>query len=227
MANEKISAMSAASALTGAELVPVVQGGANKKATVAQFGMLLIDNGTISAPVEFLDISLPSGYFEFTLVFTAFQFSANDSLALAVSQDGGSSFINDATNFDSYYCTRISQQDTALSARAGGDSLAYLVSRSQGSSTSALASVSASINPGSATCYTSLRSFGQMYQSTLSNGGLVLDSGVINPDATVSPTLARANLVRILPYGNGDCDPPTSGETIIAGSWSLFGIPAP
>jgi hypothetical protein len=33
MANEKISEMGAASALTGAELVEVVQGGANKKAT--------------------------------------------------------------------------------------------------------------------------------------------------------------------------------------------------
>lgn len=47
----------------------------------------------------------------------------------------------------------------------------------------------------------------------------------LNPAATHAPTFARANMIQFQSYGNEDF-PPTSGQTLTAGSYILWGITA-
>jgi hypothetical protein len=47
----------------------------------------------------------------------------------------------------------------------------------------------------------------------------------VNPEATVTPTPARVNLIRLLPYGSGAVNPPEPGHTFTC-QYSLSGVPA-
>lgn len=192
-------------------------------------GSVLLTSGTITTPVEYVDLTLPDGYPFFRLVFPNIIFSiGNEFLAGAFSTDGGSTFYNDHINFDTYSYAGFSVNGTPavsptptwesptdslleIGAYAGGGSLPY---------------ATLDFYPGGA---------GSSFNAIIIANGwasshalsLSFSSSILNPAAVISPVLARCNLIRILPYGNGDCNPPTSGETITSGSYFLWGVPTP
>lgn len=197
-------------------------------------GSVLLASGTITTPVEYFDLTLPLGFVSYELRLFGIDMSAVDNVAGAFSTDGGVSFFNDPTNFDTYAYAGFGE-DGGKNSGTGDFSkwgevfpdAVVSFDLSLGLTTTHY-SVAANILPGSAS--RSLSVFIEALSRISSiNSGMSINVVVIdlNLNATQSPTFARANLLRVQPYGNGDCNPPTSGETIIAGSNFLWGIPTP
>lgn len=206
--------------------------------------MVPISSGAVSSPVDYIDVTLPSGYDLFILRHTGFKFSAADAICAALSSDGGATFHCDTTNFDTY-----GQIWDQLNLSGGGGFTQFRGgSRSDNSvinsgimdfpSVSTAGSIhgSMTIYPGNSTRSPTV-DWETFFHATDTNtappeaGAACLDCyrllGFLNPVATSPPSLARINLIRLLPYGNGDCAPPTSGETITSGTYHLFGAPTP
>jgi hypothetical protein len=65
--------------------------------------------------------------------------------------------------------------------------------------------------------------------SVLSFGGMTGGPTAYGPGMTFGrtylETTGRQNLIRVLPYGNGDVNPPTSGFNIVGGFYGLWGVP--
>jgi hypothetical protein len=227
MADTKISAMAAASSLTGTEIVPLLQGGANKRTTTQAIanlggsGLALIDSGTISSPVEVLDVELPSGYFVFQFFFASWDFNSSDYLSALFSFDGGSVFLCDTTNWDSYRIRASKHLIGNLVAATFDDSV--MISNAPNPGITPIHG-SFDIFPGNNAEFSSI--FGRyagIGQQHLSHSMHCH----VNAEAIVVPTTARATHIRWQPYGNGDSNPPTGGGTITAGSWALIGVPTP
>jgi hypothetical protein len=68
----------------------------------ASAGMVLLASGTITDPVEYLDLTLPEGYSRFDLDISRVAFSVDDGLVTSVSQDDGTTYLNDLDNFNTY-----------------------------------------------------------------------------------------------------------------------------
>lgn len=186
-------------------------------------GMELIDSGTISSPVEYLDIDLPSGYSFWQLYLV--HWVLDDSPAGAFSTDGGETFLNDTDNFDTYRTRNgIFGVTNTLLNSTSEDALFAFGDNVQNAGGSV--NVVLTIYPGSAALFPSV-----MEDNCSSEGGAASQRGVVlhelKTNATVPPVAARINHLRISPYGNGDIDPPTGGGTIDAGSYFLYGVPTP
>lgn len=181
-------------------------------------GLALIDSGTISSPAAWIGfpeagILLPVGYQQFILFYQGIVFSASNFLAAAFSLDDGATFVCDALNFDSYSTNS-----------AGSASLDSLMGDVNEGSAGAYCG-SWLIDPGSSSIFASIS--GDINANEVAGNKYIILRSMINPAATIPATAARATTLRIVPDGNGDCDPPTSGINVIAGSWSLYGVPAP
>lgn len=204
--------------------------GLGTSATTAASGMELLASGTITDPVEYFDLTLPDGYPCFRLVFSDLFLSATDYFSFAISYDAGATFVNDIINFDSYQFLQFRRYGNdnegavnILDATNGTDALIGM-SDLQAPAADIGMSMSLDIFPGSASEL--------MYvvgHSVSFKPDIYYNSGVIylSPYATTPPVKARINLLRFVPYGNGDVDPPTSGETITAGTYFLWGTPTP
>lgn len=191
-------------------------------------GSVALSSGVITTPVEFFDIPLPDGFQSFSLRINGFFFSAIDYLAGAFSSDGGVSFDNDTLNQDTYFQNFFVVDSLGL---VGPQSMPTgLLSLSTQQFTSDLTTLAGSVDieiyPGSsttiATCY-NIRGFNS--QSRTNPQQSFFGGSYYNQDATNSIVAARVDLLRILPFGNGDCDEPTSGTTLNNGYWSLSGVP--
>lgn len=197
------------------------------KAALGGMGYVVpISGGTIAAPVEYFDVTLPSGYDRFfmSLMNMTVSVEASDYLTLAFSADAGSTFFCDDEEFDTYGYAGIysNLSGTANVASIDNDSLMQLALGLNGPN-----DIDLKIFPGSATHSPRvlMERVIDAYAANLSFGTEWM-LGFLNPTATITPVYARMNLVRVLPYGDGDM-PPTSGNTITGGSWVLSGIPTP
>jgi hypothetical protein len=200
---------------------------ATKLAYAQALGSVLIASGSISAPTAFVDIDLPSSYNRFLISLADFDLSSDAAfgyLAAGFSADGGSTFYCDTDNFDTYGYTGYSVNGGSLvgSGDIAQDSLMNLSLGLSGPQ-----DIDLLIYPGSAS-----RTLRMVMERSVDgyavNGsfGLQRTLNFLNPEATLPPTYARMNLIRLSPYGNGDT-PPTSSERIISGSWFLYGYATP
>lgn len=191
-------------------------------------------SGTITSPIAYLDLALPAGYTSFRLLLGDFFVSATDDIAMAFSVDGGATFLNDTTNFDTYCQSYL--ETPGNSVAAGGtaltekfdDSLLDVTPNMDVPGIGLGINLDAIIVPGSgssyAYCSAAASSFG--INGGGAPAGMTFTDGFysINPLATVTPTKQRVNYMRVQPYGNGHANPPSSGETCTAGSYILWGI---
>jgi hypothetical protein len=102
MADTKTSDETAAAAFDGTELVRVVQGGGNKKATVAQFkaygvGWTLVSSTSPSGAAS-VDVNNLAGYNEVLIIARALTASISGARAVQVSVDNGSTFDTTVAN---------------------------------------------------------------------------------------------------------------------------------
>lgn len=181
--------------------------------------MELIESATISSPVEYLDIDLPSGYAHYSMILTGFRSDIADILSAAFSDDSGESFLCDASNSDTYLNAN-SANTGSFSAGAADSLVQVTLQMDVGRPGVCLVE----IYPGTSSHPAILQS--QSFLAAGLGGRLFLRSS-LNPVATVPPVLARITTLRLLPYGDGNCDPPTSEETITEGSYFLYGVPTP
>ncbi len=200
-------------------------------------GIKKLTSGTITTPLAYFDLALPAGYVSFLIELTNIFLSTPDAFELSISQNGGTSFINDPTNFDTYSMVgnEVFVPFTAPITLAGGivgnsDSLVDLVALTVPTQVDGIDfGISSEIRlfPGSASALPSGRSR-STWEKNIGTGapnlGFTDISFVLNPAATIPPTKARVTTVRFQPYGNGDANPPTSGQTITAGTYVLWGI---
>ena len=191
------------------------------KETISTLGLIKLASGTITDPVEFLDLALPIGYTAFSLSLEDIQFSITaENIALAFSVDDGDTFPADTTNYDTYI-TRFTNFPAASDSY---DSTTY--STTDWFSNSSVANrLSASIWPGNNATVPSYF-FWSSSGDSFGNPQITTGICILNPQATVPPVISRANVLRLLPHGNGDTDPPTSGKTMTF-RYFLWGVPTP
>lgn len=171
--------------------------------------LVLISNGTVTDPVSWLGypdpgISLPvTTYDNFDLELLSLTLSTEDILAGGLSYDDGVSFLCDVLNADSY----ISAGPRPLMLFTGFSGKVY--------------DGIISIFPGGAVLPARTYADGAGLYAGVAT--LVPQCANVNLAATVSPPNTRATTLRVVPYGNGDLDPPTTTETFTGGSWKLWG----
>jgi len=148
-------------------------------------------------------------------------------LAFAVSVDGGETFLCDVDNYDTYNAFSMYFWSGTIISNQGGsyvwDSLAY-----SDYPTETNQNVTLFITPGSDTHSPIIQFTATTYDDSFF--AITKDIGSffwLNPNAAIQPPAAPINVIRILPYGNGDCNPPTSGDTFTANYYFLWGIPIP
>jgi len=226
---------------TGSELVRVMTDGGAKilerdvrlidiaalaAGLISGGGLELIESGTISSPVEYLDLDLPSGYSCYRLIFSGIELAPRNELVAAVSVDGGATFISDQSNFDTYRSQSFGISGPTITDNETTDALLYLLFSSQDDVADRAANLEAFIEPGKAGKSFTITSRGSV--ESLSQAGVLNETcAFYNIGAVVPVVAARINAIRISPYGNGDINPPTSNYTITAGSYFLYGIPTP
>lgn len=180
-------------------------------------GLALISNGTITTPVSLLDITLPADYLgPFYLELSKFVLDTSDNLCGVWGRTDGEviTFYADPDNSDTYgEATGIAPAIFNLKLFFFGDFLVGTVD------------CSAVLNPGSGSDTPRIRIHATNIAADFSAVHDQISTSFLNPNATIPPEAGRVNLIRILPYGFGDVDPPTSGEMITAGSWALLGVP--
>lgn len=193
-------------------------------------GMTPISSGKITTPVEYFDVALPSGYYGYLFLGLGIVVSDEDLLAAAFSPDDGSTFHNDTTNFDTYIQTEVVSEmlanGTRLPPANGGtvDSLFYPFFASGGGEPFNTAMF---IYPGESGTRAQVFGLQHMQRTNTPDATPFLTSFLCLTGAVLATAMGRQNLMRVLPYGNGDAAPPTSGETLSAGSWTLLGLPNP
>ncbi len=200
-------------------------------------GVVKLASGEIISPISYLDLVLPAGYPEFRLSWRNRKYSIEDSMAFAFSKDGGVTFLNDIINFDSYVnILNAAIFDPIGSFATGFFPTTYLdsVMGTPGGlyiHPSALEGNGCDlvILPGSGDHLPMIAApweFARGKWNAVNAEAFVMSFSVAFPnvDATIAPTIGRQNLLRCLPYGNEDVNPPTSGETITGGSYTLWGV---
>lgn len=194
-------------------------------------GMTPLASGTITVPIAYLDLALPSGFIAYELLLTGILTSDLDFLAAAFSQDGGATFVcNPVSGFDNNYVSLTIQTNSVTGVTTSNSelyqSLLQLGPRLGGVPIALTGK--GIITPGSSTLYPTLRFDAMMQSGNSGNGSFdMTTSGSTFYYAATNPAPALpVNVMRLLPFGSGDCDPPTSGETIDGGSYALFGVPA-
>lgn len=199
-------------------------------------GMPLIGSGKVGSPVEYLDIVLPSGYEIFVLTLSGIVIDSSvESICAAMSRDAGVTFLND---FDDGFNTYRSMRqmvfgfvglaaDTTLQNQAADNLIVFSGDLTEPGPVTQFARLS--IEPGGAASYPVIDFYIRGHKGSAETDRLHFTNGVatLNPAATIPPSVGRINLLRIQPYGNGSCAPPTSGVLITAGSWFLRGEPTP
>jgi hypothetical protein len=186
---------------------------------------MYIAGGTISEPTAFVDLPLSEDYVSFHLQMLGIEWDGvadadTDVAAAVLSFDGGETFLSDLDNFDTY------RQNTVLSLEDGSPGAIHFPDSAMQLSATARydTSVWCDILPGSAA--RSPRVVVRTAAAWLDAAGAILSFAAwdLNPGATVAPTLARANYVRIGPYASGDLAAPATGATMISGTYAIWGL---
>jgi hypothetical protein len=154
---------------------------------------------------------MPSGFFAFKLVLSHFRFSAIDLPVIAISYDSGATFLNDTTNSDSYLHAMSVVTGTTSAPTAKDLIFADAIINLQNSLTALAAPSTASFDltifPGSASDYFNLISQGMKFNAD-NPSFLSIEINVLtampNYGAVSPPAFGKVNLLRLLPYGNGD-----------------------
>jgi hypothetical protein len=145
-----------------------------------------------------------------------------DVVAAVLSFDGGETFATDLDNFDTY------RQNAIVFLEDGSPGTSHFADSAMQLSYSARYDVGVwlDILPGSAA--RSPRVIVRNAVGWLDSAGAILSLAAwdLNPDATVPPTMARANYIRIGPYAWGDLAAPATGATITGGTYALWGLKA-
>ncbi len=187
-------------------------------------GIVKIACGTIPGPLAYFALALPAGYAAFRLEIDNWRPSVRDGFAMAVSYNGGASFVNDHTNFDSYL-TRGVQTATDGSVPIQNFEDAFIDPCGYQDPAAPIGTnIALDFTPGDGANYPAFLS-----SASGQDVGPVLQwwfaaTTTLYPNATVLPSFGRINLIRIAPYGNGDVNPPTSGHTFTIGEYTLRGI---
>lgn len=196
-----------------------------------------VASAAITSPVSYVDITLPTGYDRFELAFVGLKLSADDYVCAALSSNAGSSFIADAINFDTWailqsliYGDGANLVSDPSVTTTFNDSLIYVTGAQSKASAAFGICGTAIIDPGSAARYAEVIS-DSVFRDAYVDTNPIIDrawvASTIFTNATSPPSFGSANLMRLQPYGNGDCNPPTSNHTFTAGSYFLFGVPTP
>lgn len=182
---------------------------------------IAVDGGSVGSSLWFDVVIPPTGA---AFRFRAFGIDAG-AFCAAFSYDDGDTFVADAEEYDSYLYafSSITFSSPTVAVRAQADSLVVFSQQSPGSGLSNY--VEFVLLPGTDTLLTQLIQI----TSTMGVGTRTeYGSASLNPDAAVPPVPARATTIRFTPYGgNGDANPPGSGEHIIVSQWTLERLPAP
>jgi hypothetical protein len=200
---------------------------AQKLAFAQAVGLVKIAGGAV-ANVSHLDLALPSGYSSFELSLDDWLPNSPTSIAMCFSADGGVTFFNDTTNFDTYCLGATTNQIATTGAASGafssqgadaalgfgvGNTLAGLPVKTNARLT---------INCGSADTVPSMSCI-----QWASIGGTPAavqweaNYGYGNPAATVPFPVGAVNLLRLFPYGTGSCT--VIGGLITGGNYRLIG----
>jgi hypothetical protein len=134
-------------------------------------------------------------------------------VAVTFSADG-ETFINDASNFDSY-----------LTYKPNGGTIPDAVGEAAGIyfSNEVGIVISGVFFPGDDSTFPNLL-FNVSGRRQSTNAFQADTMAVtLNPSATVTPAKNKIIKLRWSPWGFGDANPPSSGETFIAGTWAVFG----
>ncbi len=175
----------------------------------------LVQFGSITSSVQFFDMELPSGYTRFQLWMSGFTVTApdpGDQIGAALRIAGN--FANDPINADTYLDITLTTAFPLMFFTGQQTSIAK--------SAVARAGCLVDIYPGD---LLNLPFIAVNYAWSANTGGLGADGQsiwVVNPGATIPPTPGPATLLRVLPFGLGNCNPPTSGNTIDTGDWRLY-----
>lgn len=165
-------------------------------------------------PVPYFDVTLPDSYVRFLLEIQDICTDANDNsgfgLVFQLSHDGGTTWIYDAVNKDSYM------------GGTYGDSGAGLISDYGLKAAPKATTFHINIYPGNTVVVPSMVTLWSNPWAGSNQLVKVAIADALNPDATVTPTIVRYNKIRLFPYANLG-NPPGSIRTITNGSWSLLG----
>lgn len=173
----------------------------------------VIEDEAITAPVEYVDIALPTGYRAFKLELIDFVFDT-DFLLSVLSDDNGSTFIGGDYNGPSdEYQYRYFNEAAGVAWADAPDTFLYPTSGGNNIGSKFRATFDIWPDPQAMLFWSDVRIAPSTFESQYS-----FTSG------TVLASHTRINVIRIFPDGNYD-HPPTSGDEITAGRYRLLGWP--
>lgn len=191
------------------------EGGGDESMT----GQVLISSVTVTTPVEWIDIALPSGYAYFTLTLTGMKHDVG-MIAGAVSYDNGATFESDLTNSDTYRNVISYTTGSIVESLSDPYPLFYisLVPSLPSGGYSTMSLVTIDVGSSDSSCVL----FSNVAQIQDNHTGHVMSYLV--DGATAFASYNRVNFMRLVVDGNGDIDPPTAGKRFRAGTFKLFGV---
>lgn len=201
-------------------------------------GLVYILGGALTSTVSFLDIVLPSQYAWFHLSLMNFGASdpVNDNLCFAWSSNAGTTFIGGAGLTGTYAMTHQQAQwieSVATTETAGfQDSLGYVGGSWPVGAADATGKyfVTADLFPGSATAFAVWNDVVKVElpvsASAANNVAFLSSQTTLDRSSAGIVAAARINLLRLLPYANGDTTPPTGHGLASGGSYALWGFKA-
>lgn len=197
-------------------------------------GLVLLPDSShhFATAADRFDIVLPAGYSAFQIHLSGVDAGA-DALAAAFSSDGGATFFCDPDNSDTYsylfyeFAYSGTEQANGLTTvgvgnyRPGNDSIATI-------GNSFINDGFITVYPGDATHPPRIivnNVTGVLYDVAAPSLAMFNSIVTLCPIATLPPTLARCNLLRVFPYGDGNCDPPSGNLIAAGGTIFTYGIP--
>lgn len=207
---------------------------ATKLAFAQAVGSVKLSSRVISSPVDSVDIALPTGYDSFELRIRDMRFTnpSSEELCGAWSLDGGTTFVCDIDNADTYLpaalqmggggTTTFPASPSLAPSFADADSLFFMTPVPHDDVPGI---INLLIEPGSASAFPVIQHTCAMATVASWLNSPVYMAGVsgINPDATVPAMKGRANVLRLAAYGNGDFNDYETSVQIVSGSFTLVG----
>jgi hypothetical protein len=196
--------------------------------------IVAIASGMVTPGAAHFDITLPTAGYAFLklsvigLALTSGQ--AADDLAAAFSYDGGSTWLNDTVNVDSYIEDRNGSSPTThpLLRINGSDNLLSDTTQTANGATLHMDVYHAASSPW---IHVAAGAWFYLQNTNIDDGGSILpvtnDACLtwVNKFSTIAPPGTVPNKIRIQPYGTGAVT--QTAKTFAQGTWVLAGIPFP
>lgn len=185
-------------------------------------GHAVLETGSISSPIQKLDIELPGSWLFYTISLVYLSIDTTDTPTALLSSDGGMTFHNSADNYQHLFSKWYHEVNpTANEIVSGGynDVVADLVDGASFEENYKTAVMILDIFPGASGVNAMIRSHATWVAKDNSGDDSWRESdGFI----VLAAETGRQNMIRLQPYGNGDV-PPTANEHFVAGEWRLLG----